>query len=112
MGRVGLDSTRVQTRTETPFPDAAYVGHVGVSPQIDLSKYAHLPALMKVSDVMRESSLSKGVIFRELKSGRLKSVTPTPRARRIPVEYFAQWVELLKAEAAGAAHRSRSAATV
>ncbi|UBU11622.1 helix-turn-helix transcriptional regulator [Nonomuraea gerenzanensis] len=72
---------------------------VGESPQIDLSNYAHLPALMRVRDVMAETKLSKGTIFRELKSGRLKSVKPTPRARRIPVEYFAAWIELLKAEA-------------
>lgn len=99
MGQVGLDSTCARRHNETPFPDAAQVRPVGVSPQIDLGKYAHLPALMRVRDVMAETKLSKGTIFSALRSGRLKSVQPTPRSRRIPVEWFAEWIEEMKAEA-------------
>jgi excisionase family DNA binding protein len=49
--------------------------------------------------VQQESSLSKGTINRAIQSGELKSVKPTPRARRIPVEAFAEWIARMKAQA-------------
>ncbi|MGW4641829.1 hypothetical protein ACWEN6_25145 [Sphaerisporangium sp. NPDC004334] len=99
-GQVGLDSTHVCAQVETPsstsgelrFPASAQISPISV-------RYAHLPALMKVSDVQRESGLSKTTVFAELKSGRLKSVLPTPKTRRIPREWFVEWLETLMADA-------------
>lgn len=102
MGQARLDSTCARTHIETPFPDAAPVRPVGVSPQsdqiaIDLSAYAHLPRLLTPKRVQQESSLSKGTINRAIQSGELGSIKPTPRCRRIPVEDFARWIARMKA---------------
>ncbi len=104
MGQVGLDSTCAQTHVGTPLSDAAPKRPLRKSStnhpiEIDLSAYAHLPRLMTPRRVEQESSLSKGTIRRAIQSGRLKSVKPTPRSRRIPVECFAAWIEWMKAEA-------------
>lgn len=97
MGQVGLDSTRTHADLEHPLSDAVDMRRVGVSSQIDLSAYSHLPRLLTPKQVERESGLSKGTINKAIQSGRLKSIKPTVRARRIPVEYFAEWVAAMKA---------------
>lgn len=124
-GQVGLDSTCARVLVDTPFPDAAPVRPVAessradqitvnpsedalpprpvaVSPPIDLSIYVHLPRLMTPKQVEEESNLSKPVINRAIQSGALKSIKPTKRARRIPVEWYAEWIAAMKAEAASA----------
>lgn len=103
MGQVAPDSMCAQARMGTTFPDAAPVRPVGVSPrtaqiEIDLSIYNHLPRLMTLKLVQQEAHLSKGTVNKAIQSGRLKSVKPTPRSRRVPVEYFAEWIAAMKAE--------------
>lgn len=105
MGQAAPQSTCVQAHTKTHFPDAALVRPVGVLSQIDqieinLSAYSHLPRLMTPKLVQQESRLSKGTINKAIQSGRLRSIKPTPRSRRIPVEYFAEWIAAMKADAA------------
>lgn len=98
-GQAGFDSTCARVLVETPFPDAAPVRPVAGSHPIDLTVYAHLPRLMTPKQVEEESNLSKPVINRAIQSGALKSIKPTKRARRIPVEWYAEWIAAMKAEA-------------
>ena len=55
--------------------------------------------LLTVLEVAHALSLSRSLLFEEIRMGRLKSVK-LGRARRVPVEYLDQYIELLKAEAA------------
>ena len=55
--------------------------------------------LLTVLEVAHALSLSRSLVFEEIRVGRLKSVK-LGRARRVPVDYLDQYIELLKAEAA------------
>ena len=54
--------------------------------------------LYRVTDVMRMLSMSRSVIYEQLRSGRLRSVHQG-RARRIPAAAVAEYVALLEREA-------------
>ena len=53
--------------------------------------------LLTVLEVAHALSLSRSLVFEEIRVGRLKSVK-LGRARRVPVDYLDQYIELLKAE--------------
>jgi excisionase family DNA binding protein len=55
--------------------------------------------LYRVTDVMRLLSMSRSVIYEQLRSGRLRSVRQG-RSRRIPAAALAEYVALLEKEAA------------
>jgi excisionase family DNA binding protein len=55
-------------------------------------------ALYRVPDVMRLLSLSRSVIYHQIRTGRLRSVKEG-HARLIPADAIAEYVSLLKAEA-------------
>jgi excisionase family DNA binding protein len=57
--------------------------------------------LYRVTDAMRLLSLSRSVIYEQIRSGRLRSVTQG-RARLIPASAIAEYVALLEAEARAA----------
>lgn len=54
--------------------------------------------LYRVTDVMRMLSMSRSVIYEQLRSGRLRSVRQG-RSRRIPAAAIAEYVALLEKEA-------------
>jgi excisionase family DNA binding protein len=54
--------------------------------------------LYRVTDVMRMLSMSRSVIYEQLRSGRLRSVRQG-RSRRIPAAAIAEYVALLEREA-------------
>jgi excisionase family DNA binding protein len=54
--------------------------------------------LYRVADVMRMLSMSRSVIYEQLRSGRLRSVRQG-RSRRIPAAAVAEYVALLEQEA-------------
>lgn len=54
--------------------------------------------LYRVTDVMRMLSMSRSVIYEQLRSGRLRSVRQG-RSRRIPAAAVAEYVALLEREA-------------
>jgi len=56
--------------------------------------------LYRVSDVMKLLSLSRSVLYEELRSGRLRSVH-RGRTRLIPAAAIAEYVALLEREADG-----------
>ncbi|GLZ09602.1 excisionase [Actinomadura sp. NBRC 104412] len=55
-------------------------------------------ALYKVTEAMTMLSLSRSVIYEEIRSGRLRSVT-RGRSRLIPANAIAEYVQLLEREA-------------
>lgn len=57
--------------------------------------------LYRIPDVMRLLSLSRSVIYEQIRSGRLRSVTQG-RSRLIPASAIAEYVALLEAEARAA----------
>ena len=57
--------------------------------------------LYRVTDAMRLLSLSRSVIYEQIRSGRLRSVTQG-RARLIPASAIADYVALLETEAKAA----------
>jgi excisionase family DNA binding protein len=67
------------------------------------SKAAPLPArqLYRVRDAMTVLSLSRSVIYEQIRSGRLESVTQG-RSRLIPASAIADYIALLKREAKAA----------
>ena len=54
--------------------------------------------LYRVSDAMRLLSLSRSVIYEQIRSGRLRSVTQG-RARLIPASAITEYISLLEQEA-------------
>ncbi|GAA4562208.1 helix-turn-helix domain-containing protein [Planotetraspora kaengkrachanensis] len=54
--------------------------------------------LYRVSDAMRLLSLSRTVIYEQIRSGRLRSVTQG-RARLIPASAITEYISLLEQEA-------------
>lgn len=54
--------------------------------------------LYRVPDAMRVLSMSRSVIYEQLRSGRLRSVRQG-RARRIPASAIAEYIALLEREA-------------
>jgi excisionase family DNA binding protein len=58
--------------------------------------------LYRVADAMRLLSLSKTVIYQEMRAGRLRYVTPRSE-RRIPASAITDYVALLEREAKGVA---------
>lgn len=58
--------------------------------------------LYRVSDAMRALSMSRSVIYEQLRSGRLRSVHQG-RVRLIPDTAIAEYIALLEHEARGAA---------
>jgi len=54
--------------------------------------------LYRVTDVMRMLSMSRSVVYEQLRSGRLRSVRQG-RSRRIPAAAVAEYVALLEREA-------------
>jgi excisionase family DNA binding protein len=54
--------------------------------------------LYRVPEAMRVLSLSRSVIYEQIRSGRLRSVTQG-RARLIPASAIAEYVALLESEA-------------
>ena len=56
--------------------------------------------LYRVPDVMRVLSLSRSVIYEQIRSGRLKSVTQG-RTRLIPASAIADYISMLQREADG-----------
>lgn len=103
--RVGLDSTHVCAPVGTPTVNVTSMSAVRVSSQNDhISRhYGHLPALLTVKDVIRESGLSKTTVFSKIKSGEIKSILPTPKTRRVPLPWFVEWIEQCMAHAASQA---------
>ena len=67
------------------------------------SKAAPSPAkqLYRVRDAMAVLSLSRSVIYEQIRSGRLESVTQG-RSRLIPASAIAEYIALLKREAKAA----------
>ena len=67
------------------------------------SKAAPSPAkqLYRVRDAMTALSLSRSVIYEQIRSGRLRSVTQG-RSRLIPASAIAEYVALLESEARAA----------
>lgn len=61
---------------------------------------AYLPGkqLYRVTDAMALLSMSRGVIYEQIRSGRLRSVTQG-RARLIPASAIAEYIALLEREA-------------
>jgi excisionase family DNA binding protein len=59
-------------------------------------------ALYRVSEAMRVLSMSRTVIYEQLRTGRLRSVHQG-RARRIPASAIADYVSLLERESSGRA---------
>jgi excisionase family DNA binding protein len=57
--------------------------------------------LYRIPDAMRILSMSRSVIYEQLRSGRLRSVRQG-RARLIPAAAIADYIALLEAEAEGA----------
>jgi excisionase family DNA binding protein len=57
-------------------------------------------ALYKVTEAMAMLSLSRSVIYEEIRSGRLRSVT-RGRSRLIPASAIPEYVQLLEREADG-----------
>ena len=56
--------------------------------------------LYRVPDVMRVLSLSRSVIYEQIRAGRLKSVTQG-RTRLIPASAIADYISMLEREADG-----------
>jgi excisionase family DNA binding protein len=56
--------------------------------------------LYRVPDAMRLLSLSRSVIYEQIRTGRLKSVTQG-RTRLIPASAIAEYISLLQREADG-----------
>jgi excisionase family DNA binding protein len=63
-------------------------------------------ALYRVSEAMRLLSLSRSVIYNQIRAGRLRSVQEGT-TRLIPVDAIADYIALLKAEAEAKAEASR-----
>jgi excisionase family DNA binding protein len=65
-----------------------------------LARPAHVPGrqLYKVADAMAVLSMSRSVIYEQIRSGRLRSVTQG-RSRLIPASAIAEYVALLEQEA-------------
>jgi excisionase family DNA binding protein len=59
------------------------------------------PQLYRIPDAMRILSMSRSVIYEQLRAGRLRSVRQG-RARLIPAAAIADYIALLEAEAQGA----------
>jgi excisionase family DNA binding protein len=57
--------------------------------------------LYRVPEAMRLLSLSRSVIYEQIRSGRLRSVTQG-RSRRIPASAIVEYVALLESEARAA----------
>lgn len=57
--------------------------------------------LYRIPDAMRLLSLSRSVIYEQIRSGRLRSVTQG-RSRLIPASAIAEYVALLESEARAA----------
>ena len=73
-----------------PHPDA---GKTGTGGNTEPSK-----KLYRVSEAMRLLSLSRSVIYNQIRSGRLRSVKEGS-TRLIPADAIAEYVALLEAEA-------------
>jgi excisionase family DNA binding protein len=70
-------------------------------PNPDVGNYAAEPvrkALYRVPEAMRLLSLSRSVIYNQIRTGRLRSVKEG-NTRLIPAEAIAEYVALLEAEA-------------
>lgn len=65
-------------------------------------------ALYRVSEVMALLSMSRTVIYEQLRSGRLRSVTQG-RRRLIPATAIAEYLELLEQEARQTGYGRRAA---
>jgi excisionase family DNA binding protein len=63
-------------------------------------------ALYRVSEAMRLLSLSRSVIYNQIRAGRLRSVQEGA-TRLIPADAIADYIALLKAEAEAKAEASR-----
>jgi len=61
---------------------------------------ATTPQLYRVPEAMRLLSLSRSVIYEQIRTGRLKSVTQG-RTRLIPASAIAEYISLLQREADG-----------
>jgi len=61
---------------------------------------ATTPQLYRVPEAMRLLSLSRSVIYEQIPTGRLKSVTQG-RTRLIPASAIAEYISLLQREADG-----------
>jgi excisionase family DNA binding protein len=61
-----------------------------------------VPQLYRIPDAMRLLSMSRSVIYEQLRAGRLRSVRQG-RTRLIPATAIADYIALLEAEAEGAA---------
>jgi excisionase family DNA binding protein len=61
-----------------------------------------VPQLYRIPDAMRLLSMSRSVIYEQLRAGRLRSVRQG-RTRLIPAAAIADYIALLEAEAEGAA---------
>ena len=60
--------------------------------------------LYRIPEVMEMLSMSRSVVFEQLRNGGLRSVRQG-RARRIPASAVLDYVDLLEREAAGEANR-------
>lgn len=49
--------------------------------------------------ISEDTGLKKTAVFALLKSGALRSIKIGPRTRRVPVEWYEEWLESLKATA-------------
>ncbi|MEV7970356.1 helix-turn-helix domain-containing protein [Sphaerisporangium sp. NPDC088356] len=56
------------------------------------------PRLYRVSDAMRLLSMSRTVIYEQIRTGRLRSVTQG-RTRLIPASAISEYIDLLEQEA-------------
>ena len=78
-----------------PNPDVAWPGAMRHQPG---SPEPNQKALYRIPDAMRLLSLSRSVIYNQIRSGRLRSVKEG-NTRLIPAEAIAEYVALLEAEA-------------
>lgn len=78
-------------------------------PDAQVHLWCHLPALLTIKDVIRESGMSKTVVFTKLKTGEIRSITPHGRSRRIPLDWFIEWIEEHKTNAVRATDLAEAA---
>jgi excisionase family DNA binding protein len=85
----------MSSTVRAPNPDVTRPGagqHQAVSPELSRK------ALYRIPEAMRLLSLSRSVIYQQIRSGRLRSVKEGT-ARLIPADAIADYITLLETEA-------------
>jgi excisionase family DNA binding protein len=86
------DHTHSTLRTTQPRFTVTSTQRVATNPTTDS------PRLYRIPEAMRLLSISRSVLYEQLRAGRLRSVTQG-RTRLIPAEAITAYIELLTAEA-------------